>query len=72
MAKGKVIVNENICKGCGLCITVCPKNILQINKSKVNSKGYNAITCVNEDECIGCKSCAMICPDVVFTIYRNN
>ncbi|MGN0134720.1 MAG: 4Fe-4S binding protein, partial [Anaerotignum sp.] len=28
MAKGKVTINEVICKGCGLCVSVCPKNVL--------------------------------------------
>ncbi|MEG0229691.1 MAG: 4Fe-4S binding protein, partial [Oscillospiraceae bacterium] len=36
----KMIVDENICKGCGLCVTVCPKKIIKLSEEKLNSKGY--------------------------------
>ena len=42
MAKGRVSFDQKYCKGCGLCISVCPKkSLLSLNLSKVNSKGYN-------------------------------
>ena len=37
----KVTFNEDICKGCGLCVEVCPKKILKIDEKRLNSKGYN-------------------------------
>ena len=37
----KIIINEELCKGCGLCTTVCPKQILELSKDKLNSKGYH-------------------------------
>ena len=30
---------EDRCKGCGLCVNVCPKNVLEISKD-INTKGY--------------------------------
>ena len=30
----KVTFNEDICKGCGLCVNACPKHILAIAKDK--------------------------------------
>ena len=26
------------CKGCGLCVDVCPKNVLALAKDKINAK----------------------------------
>ncbi len=72
MTKYRVEINDNTCKGCGLCITVCPKKVLEIDKTKVNKKGYNVVSCYKQDECIGCSNCAMICPDVVLSIYKND
>ena len=62
MAKGKVTINEVICKGCGLCVSVCPKSVLALSTTKINPAGYNPAEMINED-CIACTSCAKMCPD---------
>lgn len=67
----KVFINDEICKACSLCISVCPKKILELSKTKINSKGYNIVECLNQDECICCGFCATICPDMVIEIKDN-
>ncbi len=64
----KVTFNEELCKGCELCTTVCPKNIVIMNKQSINSKGYHPATVEEMDKCIGCAFCARICPDVVIEV----
>ena len=64
----KAHFNEEICKGCGLCTTVCPKKIVEINKDKLNKKGYNPAGITDIDKCIGCAFCAMICPDCAIEV----
>lgn len=66
----KATVNQNLCKGCGLCVSVCPKGIMKIDDTKINNKGYHPSNCINESECIGCAFCALICPDVAITVER--
>jgi len=66
----KIIVNENFCKGCGMCTKACPKNLIELAKDRINSKGYHPATLTNEEECIGCTSCAIMCPDVAITVER--
>ena len=39
MAKGKVTIDEVICKGCGLCVSVCPKKVLALSAEKINAAG---------------------------------
>ena len=70
MAKGKVTFNEDICKGCELCIVACPKKLISLNSDKINKKGYNPAHIENMDECIGCANCALMCPDSVITVER--
>lgn len=70
MAKGKVTFNQDICKGCGLCVSVCPTNILAIDEKAINRKGYHPATVVEPENCIGCANCAMMCPDLVITVER--
>lgn len=66
----KVIFNEELCKGCGLCTTVCPKNIVILDKYRINSKGYHPATVKEMDKCIGCTFCAKMCPDVVIEVEK--
>lgn len=70
MARGKVTFNEDICKGCELCVFVCPKKIISLNKEIINSKGYNPAYITDESLCIACGSCAIMCPDSVITVER--
>lgn len=66
----KVTFNESICKGCQLCTTVCPKNIVVMATDRINTKGYHPATVEKMEECIGCTNCALICPDCVITVER--
>ena len=47
MAKGKPLINSERCKGCALCIRVCPKKILEMSK-ETNGQGvhYPVAKCV--------------------------
>lgn len=66
----KIIINEDRCKGCGLCANACPKKIIALSKSKINTKGYHPAELINADECIGCAACATMCPDVAIVVER--
>lgn len=67
-----VNINPDVCKSCELCISVCPKNIIEIDKEFINAKGYHPATVINQELCIGCKSCAIMCPDCAITIERGD
>lgn len=71
MAKGKVIFDQERCKGCGLCTTGCPVKIVFLDTAVINNKGYNVATVKEMDKCIGCANCAAMCPDSVITVERN-
>ena len=58
----KLTINVDNCKGCGLCVEVCPKKIIAMDKERLNAKGYHPAIVVNMEECIGCGMCARQCP----------
>lgn len=67
----KVTVNEERCKGCGLCIMACPKNIIYLKKNKLNLSGHHPVDVDDMKKCIGCAHCAIICPDQAIEIERQ-
>lgn len=67
---GVLKINTERCKGCSLCVSVCPPKILSIGQA-VNSKGHYAVQQTDEDRCIGCAFCALICPDLALEVYRT-
>ena len=68
MEKMQVIFER--CKGCGLCTTVRPKQIVALQKEKRNAKGYFTAICTDQNACISCAMCAMICPDCAILVEK--
>ena len=67
----KVTFVTDRCKGCGLCVTACPKKILALDLETVNKKGYHPAGVTDISLCIACASCARICPDSVITVEKE-
>jgi 2-oxoglutarate ferredoxin oxidoreductase subunit delta len=70
MAKGLIVINANKCKGCGLCIDVCPQKLIELGDF-FNNQGYRPATFKNSGKCKGCALCAIICPDIAIEVYRE-
>lgn len=73
MAKGTIEIDREKCKGCQLCVSVCPKACIAVSK-ELNTKGYypaELIQVDGEDVCTGCTMCGLICPDVAIEVYRG-
>lgn len=41
--KGAVVVNQERCKGCNLCVVACPSDVLELHPREVNNKGYHYV-----------------------------
>ena len=73
-AKGKIVIDRELCKGCHLCIDICPTQSIE-KEDGLNKKGYQPASPVQHNEdgkkgCTGCCMCATVCPDVAIEVYR--
>lgn len=65
----KVTFDKDRCKGCALCVGVCPKGIVALS-DELNAKGYHPAQVTDPEKCIGCAFCATMCPDCVITVEK--
>jgi len=52
------IVQENLCRGCGDCVTVCEYNACQL----IPKNGDILVSQIDPDLCRGCGTCVTFCP----------
>jgi 2-oxoglutarate ferredoxin oxidoreductase subunit delta len=73
VAKGFVVIEQDRCKGCTLCLAACPQKVISVAGDVLNARGYHPAVLVDPNEkCTGCAICAVICPDVCITVYRED
>lgn len=66
---GTVEIDSDLCKGCDLCVAICPEDVLEMTTS-MNAKGWPVVE-LARDGCTGCGLCAVACPDGVFVVYQH-
>jgi 2-oxoglutarate ferredoxin oxidoreductase subunit delta len=64
--RGVVMIDTELCKGCGFCIEFCPAEVLKFSE-EFNSKGYHPPLVFRPEACTGCDLCGIYCPD--FAIF---
>ena len=64
-------IDNDRCKGCSLCVSICPKQVLELSK-ELNAKGYYPAYQARPEDCIVCALCCTMCPDVAITITEIN
>jgi len=73
MAKPKkkfnVVVNDDWCKGCVICVDVCPTKVLDMKEMLSKWEGSIAEV-VEVDKCIGCMLCELSCPDFAIEVFE--
>jgi 2-oxoglutarate ferredoxin oxidoreductase subunit delta len=59
--RGTVGIEADLCKGCGLCIAMCPNGLL-VRSEELNRRGYRFAEYVGHG-CTGCGICFYACPE---------
>ena len=65
----KIVIDQERCKGCELCIVYCPENLIRLGQD-FNKAGYHPAIFIENAECNGCGFCYLVCPEVAIEVYR--
>jgi len=68
--KGYIEIDQELCKGCQICIFFCPKGVISPSE-KLNASGYLPVSFNDSGLCTGCAICAVVCPEVAIEVYRD-
>ncbi len=55
------LINLDWCKGCGICVALCPKKVLELDEK-------DKVFAARSKDCIACKLCEIRCPDLAIEI----
>ncbi len=66
----KIDIDKNCCKGCYICINVCPKQVFKPSKKR-NRYGTNMPMVQAEEACITCRMCERMCPDGAINVVKT-
>lgn len=66
----RIEIREEACRGCRLCVEVCPTTVLAFDEGKEKARVAEA------ENCIACLSCAYLCPSAAlrhaeFHVVKN-
>jgi 2-oxoglutarate ferredoxin oxidoreductase subunit delta len=67
MAKEKLkelLINREWCKGCGICVAFCPKNVLELDERDKSAAR-------RIEDCIACRLCELRCPDLAIKVIAE-
>lgn len=62
--KAEIIIKEERCKGCNICVAFCPKQVLMLDT-------LGKVQVIKPKACIGCGSCELRCPDYAIYVEKK-
>ncbi len=57
---GSIEINHDLCKGCGICVSFCPQEVLELDDEKAVVK--------HKEKCNVCRMCELRCPDIAIEV----
>ncbi|MFO8060154.1 MAG: 4Fe-4S binding protein [Bacillota bacterium] len=60
-----IVINEQWCKACGICIEFCPKDVFTARED-----GKPVVS--NREACIWCEQCELRCPDFAIQLRSDD
>lgn len=58
-----LLLESKRCKGCGICVAFCPKQVLALND-------LQKVAIVREEACVKCRQCEQLCPDYAIFVEQ--
>ncbi len=65
---GSIVIRAERCKGCELCVGVCPRASISMS-SEFNAAGRHVAVFDDTRHCTGCAFCGRICPDLAIEVF---
>lgn len=53
----EIVINRDWCKGCGLCVHFCPRDVLEKDP-------FDKVVVAHPENCICCRLCEIRCPEL--------
>jgi NAD-dependent dihydropyrimidine dehydrogenase PreA subunit len=67
--RGRLRVDDDECKGCGLCVEACPPRVINLT-DRLNHNGFRTAEYAGAG-CTGCGICFLACPEPgAITVFR--
>jgi 2-oxoglutarate ferredoxin oxidoreductase subunit delta len=70
LAKKRIKLIRELCKGCGYCIEFCPNKVFE-ESGEITEKGVTPPTIKHPERCTLCGLCTRLCPDFALTIEEE-
>jgi len=66
----RITIDEKYCKGCLICINVCPSGVFVLSDKTAGSGGkLPEVLCL--DKCLLCRMCERLCPEMCISVWED-
>jgi 2-oxoglutarate ferredoxin oxidoreductase subunit delta len=66
----RIQINRDWCKGCYLCINVCPHEVLGVDQETWTGS-FHPVVVRQIERCKVCRSCELFCPDLAIEVLEE-
>jgi len=66
----RIEIKNEWCKGCYICVDMCPKGVLEVDKS-IFIRGFHPVKVARPEDCIACRLCELWCPDLAIAVCEE-
>ena len=66
----RIEINREWCKGCYLCVSACPREVLDIDRDR-RTRGFFPVVVRQPERCNACRNCELLCPDLAIEVVED-
>ena len=68
--RGYIVLDKEICRGCGFCVHFCAKAALENSHSEFIAGGGSLPVLSYPERCTGCGICGWMCPAAAIEVFK--
>jgi 2-oxoglutarate ferredoxin oxidoreductase subunit delta len=66
----RIVINAVWCKGCYICVSVCPRDVLAIDQGAWTGS-FHPVIVAQAERCTVCRNCELLCPDLAIEVLSE-